>query len=141
MVTRLRSHFATDTSKQYYITGAPQCPFPDAMMGTVIDAVGFDAVNVQFYNNYCSTTSSSFNFNTWDNWAKNTSPNKNVKVLLGLPGSADAAGSGYVPFAQLQPIVQNLYQTYSSFGGVMIWGKKHIIEEEDAEKKVLIFLK
>jgi chitinase len=66
MITRLRSHFATDPSKQYFITGAPQCPFPDAMMGSVIDAVKFDAVFVQFYNNYCSTTSNSFNFATWD---------------------------------------------------------------------------
>lgn len=64
MVRRLRTHFATDKSKQYFITGAPQCPFPDAIMGAIIDQVGFDAVNVQFYNNYCSTTSGSFNFNT-----------------------------------------------------------------------------
>ncbi|KAG2206238.1 hypothetical protein INT47_007251 [Mucor saturninus] len=121
MVRRLRTHFSTDKSKQYFITGAPQCPFPDAMMGTIMDQVGFDAVNVQFYNNYCSTTSGSFNFNTWDTWAKTTSPNKNVKILLGLPGSSAAAGSGYVPFGQLQPIVKDLSNTYSSFGGVMLW--------------------
>lgn len=123
MVRRLRSHFAKDSSKKYYITGAPQCPFPDAMMGTVMDEVGFDAVMVQFYNNYCATASGSFNFNTWDTWAKKTSPNKNVKILLGIPGSSAAAGSGYVPFAQLKPIVENVYNTYSSFGGVMLWGK------------------
>jgi hypothetical protein len=46
--------------------------------------------------------------------------------MLGLPGSRAAAGSGYVPFAQLQPIVQNIYNTYSSFGGIRIWGNKHI---------------
>lgn len=123
MVTRLRSHFATDTFKRYYITAAPQCPFPDAMLGKVIDAVGFDADNVQFYNNFCSATSSSFNFATWDNCAKITSPNKNVKVLLGLPGSKSAVGIGYISFAELNPIVQNPYKTYSSFGGVIIWGK------------------
>lgn len=123
MVNRLRKHYDTDKSKQYYITGAPQCPFPDAMMGPALDEVAFDAVFVQFYNNYCATTSSNFNFNTWDNWAKKTSVNKNVKILLGLPGSVAAAGSGYVPFGQLQPIVQNLQSTYSSFGGVMLWGK------------------
>ncbi|GAA5799394.1 hypothetical protein HPULCUR_004809 [Helicostylum pulchrum] len=126
MITRLRSHFATDSSKRYYITGAPQCPFPDAMMGKVMDAVSFDAVFVQFYNNYCSTTSNSFNFDTWDKWAKNTSPNKNVKVLLGLPGSKAAAGSGYVPFAQLSPIVKNVHSTYSSFGGIMIWDASEV---------------
>jgi len=41
---------------RYYVTAAPQCPFPDAYLGAVIDAVGFDAIYVQFYNNYCAVT-------------------------------------------------------------------------------------
>jgi chitinase len=122
MVKRLRTHFATDSGKRYYITGAPQCPFPDAMMGAALDDVGFDAVFVQFYNNFCATASNGFNFKTWDTWAKETSPNKDVKVLIGIPGSHAAAGSGYVPFDQLEPIVQNVHNIYSSFGGVMLWG-------------------
>ncbi|KAG1324636.1 hypothetical protein G6F62_008986 [Rhizopus arrhizus] len=121
MVKRLRSHFNADKSKKYYITGAPQCPFPDAMLGPALDASEFDAVFVQFYNNYCSTTSENFNFETWDHWARHTSPNRNVKVFLGLPGSSAAAGSGYVPFKTLEPVVKRLYSTYSSFGGVMLW--------------------
>lgn len=120
MIKRLRKHFATDSSKDYYITGAPQCPYPDAMLGTVLDAIEFDAVNVQFYNNYCSTTSSSFNFDAWNAWAK-TSPNSNVKVFLGVPGSSTAAGSGYVDFNSLDPIVKELQATYSNFGGVTLW--------------------
>lgn len=83
-----------------------QCPFPDAILGNVINSVGFDAISVQFYNNYCSSTSSSFNFDTWDEWARNTSPNKDVKIFMGIPGSPTAAGSGYVPFSQLQSIVE-----------------------------------
>ncbi|EPB81481.1 hypothetical protein HMPREF1544_11800 [Mucor circinelloides 1006PhL] len=120
MIKRLRKHFATDSSKEYYITGAPQCPYPDAMLGTILDAVEFDAVNVQFYNNYCSTTSSSFNFDTWNTWAK-SSPNSKVKVFLGVPGSDTAAGSGYVAFDSLEPIVKELQSTYSNFGGVTLW--------------------
>lgn len=131
MIKRLRKHFTTDSSKDYYITGAPQCPYPDAMLGTVLDAVEFDAVNVQFYNNYCSTTSSSFNFETWDTWAKETSPNSNVKVLLGVPGSNTAAGSGYVAYNALEPIVQELYSTYSSFGGVTLWDASASYENKD----------
>lgn len=46
-VNRIRSH-AVGASKRYYITAAPQCPFPDANLGAVINAVGFDAVYVQF---------------------------------------------------------------------------------------------
>ena len=43
-------------SSRYYITGAPQCPFPDAYLGSVINAVGFDALYVQFCE-YDSTMS------------------------------------------------------------------------------------
>lgn len=46
-VTQLRAH-ASGASKRYYVTAAPQCPFPDANLGAVINAVGFDAVYVQF---------------------------------------------------------------------------------------------
>lgn len=120
---RLRSHFSKDHSKEYYITGSPQCPYPDAMLEEALNEGEFDAVHVQFYNNYCSTTSNNFNFESWDKWAKKTSRNKNVKILLGLPGSDKAANSGYVPFKEVEPIVKKLHSTYSSFGGVMIWGK------------------
>lgn len=34
--------------RRYYISGAPQCPFPDAYMGSVLNAVAFDMVFVQF---------------------------------------------------------------------------------------------
>ncbi|KAJ3524077.1 hypothetical protein NM688_g8625 [Phlebia brevispora] len=123
-VTQLRSHM-NGASKQYFITGAPQCPFPDAYLGSVINAVGFDALYVQFYNNYCGLNSYSnpndWNFATWDNWAKTTSPNPNVKIYIGAPASSTAAGSGYVPISQLTTIIQQTKSTYSSFGGVMLW--------------------
>ncbi|OZJ02284.1 hypothetical protein BZG36_04819 [Bifiguratus adelaidae] len=121
MVNQLKSHFATDKSKTYYISGAPQCPYPDANMQSILNAVSFDFVFVQFYNNYCGATTSSFNFNTWDNWAKTLSPNPNVKIFLGLPGSTTAAGSGYVPYSQLTGIITSTRNAYSSFGGVMFW--------------------
>lgn len=95
------------------------------MLGDVISEAGVDAVNVQFYNNYCSTTGSSFNFDQWDDWAKNKSPNKDVKVFLGVPGSSTAAGSGYAKIEDLKPIIKDLSK-YSSYGGVTVWGKLHI---------------
>ncbi|ORX54530.1 glycoside hydrolase [Hesseltinella vesiculosa] len=102
------------------ITGAPQCPYPDAMLGDAMNKASFDAVWVQFYNNYCSVTGGNFNFDAWNTWATQTSTNKNVKVFLGLPGSSSAAGSGYVGYSQIQSTVNSLHQ-YSSFGGVMFW--------------------
>ncbi|KAI0303644.1 glycoside hydrolase superfamily [Multifurca ochricompacta] len=123
-VTQIRSH-ASGASKKYYITGAPQCPFPDAYLGSVINAVGFDAVYVQFYNNYCGLQAfndpNSWNFAQWDNWAKTVSPNKNVKVYIGAPAASLAAGSGYVSASTLATYALQTRSQYSSFGGVMLW--------------------
>lgn len=36
----------------YYITAAPQCPFPDEYIGTALNNAFFDAVYVQFCENF-----------------------------------------------------------------------------------------
>ena len=129
---QLRSLMDTDTAssgKQWLLTAAPQCPYPDAADNSMLDgSVSFDAIWVQFYNNYCglqsytagTTTQNNFNFDTWDNWAKTVSLNPDVKVFLGVPASSTAAGSGYEAPASLAPIIEYC-QTFSSFGGVMMW--------------------
>ncbi|KAE9403606.1 glycoside hydrolase family 18 protein [Gymnopus androsaceus JB14] len=123
-VTQIRN-LAAGADKPYFISGAPQCPFPDAFLGSVIDAVGFDMIYVQFYNNFCELTEFSdpndWNFATWDNWAKTASPNPDVKVFIGAPAAPLAAGSGYVAPATLTTIVQDTKAEFSSFGGVMLW--------------------
>lgn len=90
-------------------------------------AVSFDAIWVQFYNNYCGVnnyvagaSTQNYNFETWDTWAKNTSANPNVKVFVGVPGNTGAAGSGYLSASALQPVLE-YSANFSSFGGVMIW--------------------
>ncbi|KAF7176011.1 hypothetical protein CNMCM7691_001186 [Aspergillus felis] len=132
---QLRSLFQSDTSKQYYITAAPQCPYPDAADGPMLNgAVSFDAIWVQFYNNYCglqafvpgSSSQNNFNFATWDTWAKTVSLNKNVKVFLGVPGSSTAAGSGYVSVDTLAGII-SYAKGFSSFGGVMSWDASQVM--------------
>lgn len=123
---------AAPDGKQRFLTAAPQCPYPDAADDAFLsgeDAVAMDALFVQFYNNYCgvqafvpnSTTDQwNFNFATWHAWAANTSVNAGVKVLLGVPASASAAGSGYLGAGELQPVLEYV-RNYSSFGGVMMW--------------------
>ena len=115
--------------KSYYLSAAPQCPYPDVADNDMLNgAVSFDFIMVQFYNNYCglqsfvsgSTTQNNFNFGTWDTWARTVSLNKNVKVLLGIPGNSGAAGSGYVSGSSLAAIIAYC-KTFSSFGGVMVW--------------------
>ncbi|KAJ3905402.1 glycoside hydrolase [Lentinula edodes] len=123
-VTRIRT-LAEGASKAYYITGAPQCPFPDANLDTVLNAVGFDAVYVQFYNNYCEVSNynvaGDWDFSSWDNWAKTTSPNPDVKIYIGAPASSTAATNGYADASALSTILQATKATYSSFGGAMLW--------------------
>ncbi|EAW11919.1 putative class III chitinase [Aspergillus clavatus NRRL 1] len=126
---QLRTLYAADPSKQYFLTAAPQCPYPDAADGPMLDgAVAFDAIWIQFYNNYCglqafvpgASSQDQFNYATWDYWAKNVSKNPTVRIFVGAPGSATAAGSGYVPASTLQGIVAYA-KGFASFGGVMVW--------------------
>jgi chitinase len=135
--------------KKYYLSAAPQCPFPDLYNKDIIDNVPLDFVNVQYYNNGCgassyvpgATTQWNFNFNQWDTWASSASksnstsflstrhtlannnfpPGKNpaVKVLLGVPANT-GAGRGYLTPSQLAPVIQ-FSAKYKSFGGVMMW--------------------
>ncbi|KAI0351762.1 glycoside hydrolase [Trametes cingulata] len=112
----------TNKNKYYYITAAPQCPYPDAYIGAALNDAPFDAVYVQFYNNYCGLDQpSDYNFATWDTWAKTKSANPNVKVYIGAPGSSDSAGEGYVGVNTLASFVSDAQAKYSSFGGVMLW--------------------
>ncbi|KAE8380833.1 glycoside hydrolase superfamily [Aspergillus bertholletiae] len=126
---RLRELSDTDKSKTYYLTAAPQCPYPDAADKDILDGpVSVDAVFVQFYNNWCGVnsfspghaTQSSFNFEQWDNWAKTVSQNKDVKVLLGVPANTTAASTGYIPASDLEPVIA-YSKSFGSFGGVMMW--------------------
>ncbi|KUJ23912.1 glycoside hydrolase family 18 protein [Mollisia scopiformis] len=134
---QLRSLMTTSTAstgKQYLLTAAPQCPYPDSADNPMLaGTVSFDAIWVQFYNNYCglnsyvsgTTTQNNFNFATWDNWAKTVSLNPNVKVFLGIPGNTGAAGSGYESGSTLASIIA-YSKTFSSFGGVMIWDMSQV---------------
>jgi len=123
-VNKIRS-LASGASKKYYITAAPQCVFPDGALGTVLNAASFDAVYVQFYNNQCGLQAfgqaNNWNFGIWDDWARNTSPNKNVKIYIGAPASTSAAGSGYVAVDTLKNIAGQMRTSFPSFGGVMLW--------------------
>jgi len=123
-VNKLRK-LSDNTGKKYYVTAAPQCVFPDAALGEVLNEVAFDAVYVQFYNNYCGLQNfdqaSNWNFGTWDNWARSLSISKKTKVYLGAPAAKSAAGGGYVDAATLGKIATQMRKSFPSFGGVMMW--------------------
>lgn len=122
---RLRSRAS---GKRLLLTAAPQCPFPDEAMKGLMGSVSFDALFIQFYNNFCGVKNfnpgqdkSLFNFQTWDTWAREASKNRQVKLLIGAPGNVKAAGEGsYVePSVLAQAIAEA--KKYPSFGGLMLW--------------------
>ncbi|KAL3241111.1 chitinase RNJ42_03203 [Nakaseomyces bracarensis] len=119
LVSNLRTLFQQG-SKQYYISAAPQCPYPDASVGDLLANADVDFAFIQFYNNYCNVDSQ-FNWDTWKNFAENVSPNKNIKLYLGLPASATAAGSGYISdLSELKSVIESI-SSFSNFGGVSLW--------------------
>ena len=68
----IKKYFSTGT-KSYYLSAAPQCPYPDESVGDLMSQVDLDFAFIQFYNNYCSLNQQ-FNWNSWSNYAR-------VKVL------------------------------------------------------------
>lgn len=138
---RLRELMDGEKDRKYFLTAAPQCPYPDAADKDFLNGPGpvsMDAVFVQFYNNPCglasfekgADTQSTFNFQTWDKWAKDGSKNKDVKVLLGTPASKDSASSGFVPAKELTPIIEYA-KKFDSFGGVMVWDVSQAYANKD----------
>ncbi|KAL7931496.1 glycoside hydrolase family 18, chitinase [Trichoderma chlorosporum] len=134
LVNTLRSNFASDSSKQYLITGAPQCPVPEPNMGAIITNSQFDYLFIQFYNNNdypgdpCSLGlpgDAPFNYNNWTNYIQNT-PSKNAKLFVGVPSAplaANGSPSGEVYYAtpsQLATIINGV-KSDSHFGGIMQW--------------------
>ncbi|KAG0659727.1 Chitinase 1 [Monosporozyma unispora] len=119
LVNKLRDLFKKGT-KQYYISAAPQCPYPDASVGDLLSNAQVDFAFIQFYNNYCNVDRQ-FNWNDWENYASTVSPNSNIKLFLGLPGSPTAAGSGFISDLNLLQNTVNTIKTTKNFGGIAIW--------------------
>ncbi|KAL4264285.1 glycosyl hydrolase 18 family protein [Pleurotus pulmonarius] len=138
-INKIRS-LSSGSNKKYYITAAPQCVFPDAALGGVLNSASFDAVYVQFYNNPCGLqafdSASNWNFGIWDNWARTVSPNKNVKIYIGAPASTSAAGSGYQSPDRISSIAVQMRKSFPSFGGIMLWDASQAYANNRYDKAV-----
>ncbi|XP_031278625.1 hevamine-A-like [Pistacia vera] len=113
----------SNQGKKVYITAAPQCPFPDAWIGDALKTGVFDNVWVQFYNNPpCQYTQGDIGKleNAWKEW---TSDIPATKIFLGLPASPEAAGTGFIPVADLKSKVLPFIKGSDKYGGVMLWSK------------------
>lgn len=114
LAKQLQSYFASG-SKKFYLSAAPQCPYPDQSVGDLMSQVDLDFAFIQFYNNYCSIDKQ-FNWDTWSQYASG----KNIKLYLGIAGSPSSAGSGYVDLSSVQKTISSI-KSDASFGGVSIW--------------------
>lgn len=129
-VKRLRSHFSYDSSKDYIITAAPQCPLPDKYLTRALRHSYLDMIFIQYYNNGCGVTGwkdagvvdpERFNFKEWDEYVRKYSKNSKIKLYLGIPGGRNAAKKGYAnPFRVLR-VASYLQRRFPRFGGIMVW--------------------
>jgi len=133
-IRTLQSLTVTDVDKKYLVTGAPQCPYPDVVMGpgtkgTVLYDIpeAFDYLFVQFYNNYCylgDVTQFNPSIQSWFQFAKDTKSKhgKGPSIFIGLPAHPKA--SSQARYYQTPEQVQQIYETVKSnpnLGGIMLW--------------------
>ncbi|KAK8211423.1 hypothetical protein M8818_003390 [Zalaria obscura] len=130
----LRAQFANDNSKPYYLSAAPQCPFPDASIP--LDALALtDWVFVQFYDNpQCNLDTDGFQA-SFANWsAEIAAVSEATRVFVGAPAWPWAEGIGYVE-GPLLPTRIGLVDELGvgNFGGVMLWDGSNALLNVDAE--------
>ncbi|KAL8755342.1 MAG: hypothetical protein Q9184_004826 [Pyrenodesmia sp. 2 TL-2023] len=140
MIDVLRTCFATDAEKEYYISGSPQCVIPDAHLAHPIETSWFDFLLIQFYNTpQCSArahfdasygrqgdTPSDISFDAWVAFIRNQAMNKDVKLYIGLP-AAPLTQLAYDTYMYIAPNdVADLIDVFQcrypkEFGGIMVW--------------------
>jgi len=113
----------SNRGRKVYLSGAPQCPFPDRLMGSALNTKLFDYVWIQFYNNApCQYTSGNTKslLDSWNTWTTSITAEK---IFLGLPAAPEAAGSGYIPPDILISQILPTLKKSKKYGGVMLWSK------------------
>ncbi len=127
-VSALREAYKGDGTKQYYISGAPQCPRPDASI-PLKAMQSMDFVFVQFYNNAmagCDVGQPGF-IDSLKAWSGDLSGNSTVKgkgprLYVGAPACEACAGKGYLEPGDMESAVRKAVEVgLGNFGGVMLW--------------------
>ncbi|KAJ2590972.1 Chitinase 2 [Coemansia sp. RSA 1804] len=119
-------------SKKYYLTAAPQCPYPDANLGTLLAQTHIDMSFIQFYNSgWCDNSKyglphwpQSMNYYMWeDAWRNSSFANKDMRLYVGATAGQNAGNpSSYVSPSFFANELQELQTNYTdSFGGAMLW--------------------
>ncbi|KAL1366998.1 hypothetical protein HN51_021043 [Arachis hypogaea] len=119
LAMKLREHM-DKKKRKFYLSAAPQCPFPDHNQNPALSKVHFDFVFIQFYNNPdCQVASNHFR-RSWNKWTKTIKAHKFYVGLLAMPAGSD---TGYVPPETVLNKVLPFVKKSPKYGGVMLWNR------------------
>jgi chitinase len=132
-VSRMRSNFAQDTSKTYYLTAAPQCPYPDQSVPLDI-CTQLDYVWVQFYNNGdCNVARSGF-IEAVQNWSGGIG---DARLFIGAVASAADGDQGYVDSDTFISALEEIEgMNLTNFGGAMLWEAQLAVNNDNYQEAV-----
>ncbi|KAM3528506.1 hypothetical protein MY4038_005857 [Beauveria bassiana] len=133
MTKRFRANMAKGGSKKYYMTAAPQCPFPDQSEPLAVCEL-LDYVWVQFYNNgSCNIAQPGFNAAV-KNWSKGIG---SAKLFIGGLASGADGDEGYVDADTFIKALKGVEaMNLSNYGGAMLWEAQLSRNNGDFAKKI-----
>ncbi|KAM3458360.1 hypothetical protein MY3296_000566 [Beauveria thailandica] len=133
MTKRFRANMAKGGSKKYYMTAAPQCPFPDQSEPLAVCEL-LDYVWVQFYNNgNCNIAQPGFNAAVKD-WSKGIG---RAKLFIGGLASGADGDEGYVDADTFIKALKGVEaMNLPNYGGAMLWEAQLSRKNGDFAKKV-----
>ena len=139
----LRKNYQADTSKSYYLSSAPQCPFPDASDPLPMLLL-CDFVFVQFYNNApCEIGSANFadSIKQWSTALQASALSPKPSLYLGAPAWSAAGSGAYGHIGSprgMQGIAKNVEDMrLVNFGGVMFWDGPEATINTEGGKDIL----
>jgi chitinase len=139
----LQTLFSSNTSKDFYLSAAPQCPNPDASDPTSLLLL-CDFVWVQFYNNpSCDIGAPGFTASL-QGWSQTLSSSK-ARLYLGAPAwpGADQTTYANIGTAQgMEAVAENAKGLgLENFGGVMFWDGPEGMLNQDGGKDIIAWAK
>ncbi|KAI0098558.1 glycoside hydrolase superfamily [Nemania sp. FL0031] len=126
---QLRNSMDQEKDRKFYLSAAPQCPFPDMNLYPVLQgdmATVVDFVFIQFYNNApCDLRTPDGFWKSLGDWDSQWAKASGAKIFVGIPGAVTAIGAAnresYVEGSVFAADYVAEAQKFPSFAGVMIW--------------------
>ena len=147
LATTLRANYATDSGKSYYLSSAPQCPFPDASIPLTMILL-CDFVFVQFYNNVpCEIGSPSFNASVqqWSSAIEASTLSPKPRLYVGAPSWSAAGATAYQHIGTPQGMQEVASQVeemgLNNFGGIMFWDGPEGMSNVEGGKDIVTWAK